>query len=341
MRINVLMFTKIMTSLLKSGLALQDALSIAKEILRSRYDKEFLEKVLAGVKNGNTLSNEIYEYENQFGNLYVSLIKIGEETGKLCEIFEKLEEYLQERKSRKEKLLQSLMYPLIVLVTAVLMIAVCVFFVFPKLEGIFEAFGNSGEILEVKINGLKFGLLIVFITLLSLMIFALFVWMLCKKSKKVKMIADKFLLKFPFLGKEMVFAYTKDFSFSMKILTSTFYSFNESLQFSASVVSNLFYRKAIINVYEKTMKGYDIADNFESEKIFPVYFTSWIRLSERNGNLNYAFDEIYEYFKTESENSSKRFGNAVEPVFILITGIIVIFIIAQFVIPVFKLMGTL
>lgn len=341
MKINTLLFTKIMTSLLKSGLVLQDALNISRDIFKSKNDRKFAQKILDGVENGNSLSKEISVFENQFGSLYISLLKIGEESGKLCDVFEKLGSYLEEKKERKEKLVQSMMYPLVVLITALLVAVVCIFFVFPKLEGIFEAFGEGGDALEAKIGALKTGVIITGIILISLIFLFVMMGIICKKNKTAKFTADKILIKTPFLGKEIIFNQTKDFSFSMKILTSTFYPFNESLKLSASVVSNQFYKNAVLVAYEKIMKGNDIAESFEDEKIFPPYFTSWIRLSQRNGNLNGAFNEIYEYFRTESENSSKRFGNAIEPLFILITGLIVIFIISQFVLPVFRLMGTL
>ena len=92
---------------------------------------------------------------------------------------------------------------------------------------------------------------------------------------------------------------------------------------------------------ENVMDGMAVGEAFEREKIFPNYFTVWIKIAEENGNTSEAFREISDYYRFENENILSEITQSAEPVFILITGAIIISVIAQFVIPVFNLLGAL
>lgn len=341
MKVNVLLFTEIMSSLLHSGLSLQDSLKVAEGILTNKNDKLFCKEILKRISEGNILSDELGKFKKTFNPLYISFVKIGEETGSLAEVFGKLTDYLKTKKESKDKMTQNLMYPLLVLLTAVIVVLVIIFFVLPKLEGIFEVFGEVSDQLKLKINKLETGMKITGIIFLFF-ILTISVLSICYKSiRTVKKTIDRLLLRIPFVSKLIIFSNTNDFSFSMKLLSSAYEPFDKSILLSSQVVSNSAYKQAILNVYNKTIKGNQISESFENEKIFPDYLVSWIKIAEKNGNLSDSFSHIYEYFKKENDSFNSKVSATMEPAFILVTGIIVITIIVQFVIPIFNLVGTL
>lgn len=341
MKINALLFIKIMTNLLKTGLPLQNALYLASDICQNKDDKEFCNHLYNEVTKGHSLSSCFDKYNDIFSPLYVSLLQVGEETGNLTDVFERLCEYQEEKKAKKDQLIQSLTYPALVLFTALAVIFIIVFFVFPNLEGILDAFSENSFVLEQRIASIKTTFVvsgIIFFTVIFIL--SLFV-LLRKTSEKVKYFTDSLLLKIPLLGKHIKFEQCHDFSFSMKLLSKAGYTFTDSLFSSSKVITNQKIKKSILTVYSKISKGEQSATSFESEMIFPPYFVSWIKLAETNGNVEEAFSQLYEYYRNENKNFAKELSNAMEPFFILITGIIIFAIIAQFVIPVFKLAGTL
>lgn len=341
MKINVLLFTEIMSSLLGSGLSLQDSLVIAENILANKRDKKFCSTISKGISEGNILSFELEKYKNSFNPIYLSFVKIGEQTGNLGEVFEKLTDYLKAKKESKDRLVQSLMYPILVLFTAFIVVLMITFFVLPKLEGIFEVFGEVSVQLESRIHRLESSMKITGIVFL-LMIITISVMAICyKKNQKMKKLLDKILLRVPVISKMVIFSNTHDFSFSMKLLSSSFEPFDKSILISSQVVMNTGYKEAVLNVYKETIKGNSISESFENEKIFPDYLVSWIKIAEKNGNLSNSFSHIYEYFKRENNSFNSKIAATMEPVFILITGIIVISVIVQFVVPIFNLVGAL
>lgn len=345
MKIDVLLFTQTMSSLLKSSLSLQDALDIYSEICENKKEKKFYMKISQNIKNGNLLSSELSNYEKYFSALYISLVKIGENSGTLSQVFEKLANYLKVKKETKEKIMQCLLYPVIVLLTAIAIVFIIMFYVLPRLQGIFEAFAdNSNNILEsviqIKYSLFVFGIVFIFTA------FSIFILFCCYKKSKIEkqkfaLTVDNLLFKIPFLGKYLLTAQLNDFAFTMKLLTSSYYSFTESLVLSKSVCTNLKIKNAIYKIYKKISEGYSIGECFSDEKIFPAYLVTWIRVAETSGNTEEVFSQVYEYYSNENTNTISKLVISAEPFFIITTGIIIISIIFQFVLPIFKMMGEL
>lgn len=341
MRINVLLFTEIMASLLQSGLSLQDSLILAAIIHTKQKDKIFCNEISKGILEGKVLSECLKSYEKQFGFLYISFIQVGEQTGKLPEVFEKLSGYLKGKKQTKDQIIKNLIYPVLVLITAIIVVFVIVLFVFPRLQGILDAFGEVSEELAGRMDALELSVKWSGgIILLSCFLFSV-LSIICHFGKKTRMFIDSLILRIPVISKYVIYSETYDFAFSMKLLSSEYYPFEKSLLLSSKVIKNQRYKKSVVSVYEKVKQGNPIGKSFEEEKVFPEYLVSWIKIAEKNGNLLNSFAHIYEYFKREMENYSSGFFKTLEPVFILITGLIVIGIIVQFVLPIFNMVGTL
>ena len=119
-KFDLLLFTQTMSSLLKSGLSLQNSLEICSEINANKHNKELCKSIFQKVNNGYSLSESLNDYKSIFSNLYISLVKIGETIGTLDDVFEKLSKYLKSKKQIHEKILQALIYPFVVLIAVVI-----------------------------------------------------------------------------------------------------------------------------------------------------------------------------------------------------------------------------
>ena len=214
MRVNILLFSQTMQSLLASSLSLQDALAVCADILQSKYDREFCKDLLLRLNEGNSLSNSLKKYKGYFPPLYTALISIGEETGSLKEVFSRLSEYLKAKKQMKHKLVQSLAYPVLVLITAITVIMLIIFFVFPRLNDIFEAFAETSAGIEMKANVIKTNLTISFYIVFAIVCFAILGLILHKINGKIALFIDSLLLQIPFIKKFITIIQIQDFAFS-------------------------------------------------------------------------------------------------------------------------------
>ena len=340
MKIDVLLFTQTMRSLLSSCLSLQSALKVCSEILTGKKEKALVLSVFKKVNEGKKFSLALSDYKKEFSPLYISLVSIGEESGTLAEVFGHLSSYLKARRNMNRKIVQALMYPAAVLITAVAVVIILTVFVMPRLEGIFDAFSASsdmaGQMIKIKAR------FIVTSVITAAVILAIVIGAIMHKANaKAAFLIDAAILKIPAVKKLVLTAQMNDFSFAMKLMTDTHFSLVQSLAQAKDVLRNGRIKKAVASACKNVMDGMAVGEAFEREKIFPNYFTVWIKIAEENGNTSEAFREISDYYRFENENILSDITQSAEPVFILITGAIIISVIAQFVIPVFNLLGAL
>lgn len=340
MKIDILLFTQTMHSLLSSCLSLQSALKVCSEILADKREKTLVLSVFKKVNEGKKFSLALSDYKKEFSPLYISLVSIGEESGTLAEVFGHLSSYLKDKRNMNRKIIQALMYPAMVLITAVAVVIILTVFVMPRLEGIFEAFSVSsdmaGQMIKVKAR------FIVSVVITAAVILAIVIaTIMHKTSTKAAFMIDGAMLRIPVVKKIVLTMQMNDFSFAMRLMADTHFPLVQSLAQAKDVLRNGRIKNAVASVCKNITDGMAVGEAFEKEKIFPNYFIVWIKIAEENGNTPQAFKEISDYYRFENENILSDITQSAEPVFILITGAIIISVIAQFVIPVFNLLGAL
>lgn len=341
MKVNILLFSQTMQSLLASSLSLQDALAVCADILQAKNDREFCKILLLRLNEGNSLSNSLRKYKGQFPPLYTALVSIGEETGSLTEVFSRLSEYLKAKKQMKNKLVQSLAYPILVLITAVAVIMLIIFFVFPRLNDIFEAFAETSAGIEMKANLIKTNLTISFYIVMAIAVFIFLCLILHKLNEKIALLIDSALLHIPVIKKIITIIQIQDFAFSMKLLALTHFPLVQSLSYSSSVVTNRRLKKAVLSVCEGISRGESAGECFAREKSFPKYLTVWVKLAERNGDLASVFSQISDYYSAAGSELTAEITTFAEPVLTMITGLVIIVFMAQIIIPIFNMLGAL
>ena len=340
MKADVLLFTQTMHSLLSSFLPLQSALAVCKEVLTGKAEKKFTARILKKVNEGKKFSNALSD-EKLFPPLYVSLVSIGEESGTLPQVFGNLAAYLNGKRSMKRKIIQALLYPALVLATAIAVVFILAVFVLPRLEGIFEAFTNSSKNIETQLNKIKAGSFVSIIISFSFMAILTVCLAARRLNAKAALAIDSIILRIPLIKDFAMTMQMHDFSFAMKLLTQTHFPLLKSLAYAKNVLSNIRVQKAVESACKSIACGKTVGKAFEDEKVFPEYLTAWIKIAEENGEAAEAFSQIFNYYQNESESLLTSITQAAEPVFILITGAVIIAVIAQFVIPVFNLLGAL
>jgi len=341
MKINLLLFTQVIHSLLESSMPLQSALSISQKMFTGQREQKFVQNILKKINEGTRFAEVLSNYPQIFPPLYISLVSIGESSGTMAEVFGRLTEYIKSKKKLMQKMVQALSYPVLVLFTAIIIMVILVIFVMPRLEEIFIAFTESSETIAIEMLKIKTRISFFAIIISILILLTVITAIIHKLNCRVALIIDRIILKLPFIKTIAMTLQMYDFCFSMKLLSSTHYPLVQSLLQAKDVITNLGLRKAVENVCINITAGMEVGKAFEIENIFPSYLTVWIKTAEQNGNTEKAFKELSDYYSNESENILTGIIQSAEPVFILITGALIISVIGQFVIPVFRLLGAL
>lgn len=336
----VIEFTDIFSSLLDSQLPVQDALLMVKEISGSKDVKILAEELYLEILHGKNLYDAMSLFPTTFSLLYRGMVRLSEKTGNPSVVFKQLAEYLHKNEEIKTKLKNVMTYPCLVLSIVFFCCIGLITFVIPKMTEILLQFDNDSS-LEIinKIEKLKIVFIFLFFLVLILIILFIFLSYLKKKNEQIAFVLDKILLNIPIIGKHIVSKQTLDFTFAMELLVGAGRIISESLQESALSVSNLYFRDAIYEVYKELEKGVSLSSAFAKTEIFHSYFLTWVKVGEKTGNVESVFSQIRRYYHSATERTIKKLLTWIEPGLILFSGLVIIFVVINFILPIFTMYG--
>jgi type II secretory pathway component PulF len=338
----VLEFTQIMTSLLKSGLNIQDAVSLCGSISANPKTCWLCKSLLRALRNGLPLYEAVRMHSPSFPPLYRSLVKLGEQTGSVAAVFQRMGVYLLNEKKIRGKIGNVIWYPSLVLTIALAGSIGIIAFIFPRMNDIYSAFrAGTGQDASVEIGHIYRSMWgsAAFIGVIAASV--IFFFLLRKYSARFAYFSDYLFLNMPLFGGYIKAIQTMDFSFAMEMLTGSGINVHTALRETAAVIRNRAYAKALVQVHSHLLKGERLSSAFGAYGEFPPYIATWIAVGERTGGVEPVFTQIREYFQADVDRMSERLMNMLEPCLILIAGSIVLIMILQLILPLFSLYGRL
>jgi type II secretory pathway component PulF len=336
----ILSFTKSMSALLSAGLTVPEALSVCGTAdKKTAYVCAYIrERLYEGIPLHSAMESVP---SLRFPPLYSALIKIGEESGSVAAVFAKLAQYIERKKNMRRKILQTLLYPLLVcFLTGAVSIFIAVF-IFPRLRDILEAFSAGTGTLDKKLEGFRTSMSVSMLLLLTVTAAVVLAAVLHSKSGRIKLHEDRIILKLPFVGKLVTTYCTRDFSFAMELLTASGVPLVKSLRNAGSVVQNSWYAEGIYRLCGRISEGKSFSEASQGSSIFPEYVVTWFIIGEKTGNIHSVFEQLHSYYENENDAELGTVLAAAEPLFILIAGSVLFFFVCQFVLPVFSILGGL
>jgi type II secretory pathway component PulF len=338
----ILEFTQIMTSLLKSGLNIQDAVALCCSVAANPKTVWLSKSLLRSLQNGLPLHEALKMHSPSFPPLYQSLVRLGEQTGSVATVFQRMGEYLHNEKRIRGKVGNVIWYPALVLCIALVGSVGIIAFILPRMAEIFAAFRagtDEGTVMELARVYRSVWVSVVVIALIVAA--AIGSALLRRYSARFAYLTDYMLINMPLFGGFIKAVQTMDFAFAMEMLTGSGINVHTALRETATVVRNRAYSKALAEVYSMLLKGERLSGAFGLFREFPPYIATWVAVGERTGAVEPVFTQIRAYFQEDVDRMSERLMNLLEPCLILVVGSIVLFMVLQFVLPLFSLYGRL
>ncbi len=322
--------------MLSSGLELNNALLIVKAYFKSKKDAEIVSKLQFDISNGATFHQALLN-SNSFSTYDYFSAKIGEETGKLEIILQELALYYSKKIQLRRQFISALIYPAIVLFTAVLAIVFMMNFVIPMFAGVFSRFNTELPYITrliIRISKLVnewswFGILSIILIILFYFSF--------KNKTLFKRVSSLILIKVPFLGSLIVKLYMARFCQSMKLLLSSKVHIIDALNLSCKMISFYPLDSVLPFIQADLMKGDLLSVAVTKFKIFDLKFLSMIKVGEEVNQLSKVFEKLEENYSREVEHQTKVLTSMLEPLLILFLGLLVGVILVAMYLPMFKL----
>ncbi len=330
-------FTRQISIMLNAGLTLVDSL----EILKKQLTKESLRKMIVDldneIKGGNSFSSALKKYPNLFPNLYISLIKSGEASGKLGDITLKLADNLEKQREFQGKMKGALIYPVIVVTGMLVVMFIMVTFVVPRLLGLYKDFNIELPVTTQILIGISsftskywpviLGGVFGFIALLKRY----------TASKLGKLNVDTMMLKIPYISNVIKMSALVDSTRTLSILTASGVSILDALDIIIDTTENAVYQHSFAEIKKKVEKGDSLGSALEQEGIFPPIFVQMTLVGEKTGHLDETLFRLSKYFESESELATKAMTTLIEPLILVFLGLGVGFLVLSVITPIYNL----
>ena len=321
--------------MLQSGINVVSAFNIIKNQKNIKGISKTLNKATISIESGNKIYESL-KYTKKFPNMFLSMVIIGEESGNLENIFSRLSDYYYKEYKLKQNLMQSLSYPIFILIVTMLGIIVISLTIIPMIcEMIIDLnitnLPTPTKIL-IKVNHLFQNKIIMLSLIFIAVVSVILIFLVRDKLFQIV------IIKIPFIS-----------SIYKKILSERFSSaFSMLLKSGISIVESLIMCEGIFNKeYKKVIKkirfsiecGESLYKSFEKSNVFPDFFCNMIKTGEESGKLDFVLENISEFYEKEIEFEIKTLTKLFEPTLIIILSLVVGLLLSSVMLPLFQIYG--
>jgi type II secretory pathway component PulF len=326
-----------LSALVGSGVHILKALGLIAEQLPNRYLKAVLLDISKQVKDGKAFSDGLSMHPQVFPEFYVSMAHSGEASGNIEEALRRLSGYLEKEEEFRDSLRQAMIYPAFIFSVSALTIIVLLAFVIPRLVGMFS---DMGQVLPlptkilIAVSGLMRSFWWFFPA--AILFIVLFLQRM-KRTPQGRIALDTFRLKLPLLGNIIVKAEIGRFMRTLSLLVTGGMSIAPALEVATSTFSNCVLRQEAEKFKGAITSGSMLSEAMKGSKFFPRFSVSVISVGEETGSLGKAFLRVAGDYESEVERNLKTVARLIEPVIILVMGLIVCFIVLSMLLPIFQI----
>ncbi len=336
---HIVRFSRQVETMLKAGMPMVKVLAlIADGIQKPVRFRELVRQLQHDVENGNSFSESLAQFPKQFDQLYIALVRAGEEAGRLDEVMGKIAQSKEKSQRVKSKVKKALMYPSIVVIVAILVTTLLLTFVVPIFEDFFTGFDKSLPLptqLVIEISHLvrDWGLLI-----FSILLGAFFIVLALKRrNRRFRYWLANIGLNLPVIGSFFRLSAIARFSRTLAVLFESGVPLIRGLQTTAAATGNVVYETACLQVADNVSQGTQLSFALQNTKLFDSFVIQMIAVGEESGSLESMLNNIANAYEENLDFRVDNFLTLLEPVIIAILSVIVGFLVIAMYMPIFTM----
>ncbi len=327
-----------LATLLNAGTPLLETLQLSAAQTLSTKLRETVMAVASQVAAGTPLHRACAQHPKVFKQHWVEIIAVGEMTGEMGNVIEKLSIQAQQDEKTRSKLVSAMMYPAIMIIVAFLCVVVMLWKVVPTFAGFFDDFGAklpgiTQAVLDMSDFVRRRGLIV--LGGIAVSVVALRYWFRRESGRYALNVST---MATPVIGEMIVRVAMQKLASTLALLLKSGIPLLQALETVRSVMqSNVLYRRAIQHAENRVSNGAPLAASLEETKLFPTMVVGMIRVGEDTGKLPQVLEQIATYYGQKVEIALQRVMNLVEPTIIVLMGVVIGTIMAAIYLPMFQL----
>jgi len=336
---DMVVFSRQLAVMIRAGLPLIEILNILTEQLEKRSFQNVIGQVQRDVEAGASFTEALQRHPGVFNQFFISMIRAGEAAGMLDTILEQVASYLEKAASLQRKIRTAVTYPAFVSAFACIVLTGLMIFVVPKFEDIFKGLNNLQLPLLTRIViGISRFMMSSWYIILGVLIAAVVGLRMWGKTNTGRHVIDAFKLKVPIFGPLFLKAGVARLTRTLGVLIRAGVNILSALDIVARTSGNVLIEDAVYKTKTSIQSGESIAAPLEASGIFPVMVTRMIGVGERTGNLESMLQKIADFYEDQVDATVGALTSLIEPLLIIILGVVVGCIVISMFLPLFKML---
>lgn len=331
-------FTRQMYSLTKSGIPMLRAITGQAETATSKTMQEALKDIAEQLTSGKPLASAMKAYPEIFNLMYISMIHVGENTGRLEEIFLQLSIYIEREQETRKQIKSAMRYPMIVLGTIAVALVILNIFVIPQFAAMFTKFGSELPLpTKILISTSNFFINYWHLMLISIisLIFIVKHWI---KTEDGNYKWDHFKIRMPIIGSIIFRATVSRYCRSLAMMLGSGVAMTQALSLVSEAVDNAYMRKRIQKMKLGVESGESMLRVSKNSELFTPLVLQMVSVGEETGQIEMLMIEASEYYDREVDYELKNLTAKIEPILIGFISVIVLILAMGIYLPIWSMM---
>jgi len=337
---DIIEFATNLSVMLRAGLPLVLSLSGISETMENKRFKERILDIKRRIELGSNFSSALSFHQDIFPDMFINLVAVGEETGRLDQSLTDIATHLQRMEDLKSAIKRALLYPIFAIIATTGALLFWIIYVLPKISELFISMG-------IKLPAITRALLAAsdfargyWYTFLFIPIVIFGIFKLLSKREATKYYIDRTKLKIPIIKLIVFNRLLVLFTEQLRILIAAGVTIDRAFDIIIKVVNNVVYKRALTEIKEDILIGSRINEAVKKhEPLFPNLVVRMIHVGEEAGNLVEQLDYLSEYFLKKLDDISQKIGKMIEPIVIAVIGVMFLIIIIGVLSPIYDLIS--
>ncbi len=337
-----IMFTKQLATLIGAGLPLATSLRTVAEQTQSKRMKSIIEEILANVESGKTLYDSFSQYPDVFNGIYLALIKAGETSGTLDLALQRLANQEEKDAAMISKIRGALVYPGIILVVIIAVLAFMMIMVVPQVKGLYEDMGKELPSLTQALVGLSdfFGEFWWLVALVLLGVVG-FCWYAVKKTPSGRKAMDSFKIHVPLFGGLFRKLYVSRFARTAEMMLSTGVPMLDSIKIAIDSTSNVVVEEEYSKSLEIIQGGKPLSEALKDRNYMLPLVPQMASIGEESGKIDEMLGKAASVYETELDEQINNISTMIEPILMVIMAGLIGVVAGGTLLPIYSLVNTI
>jgi type IV pilus assembly protein PilC len=325
-RKDLMHFSRQLAVFIKAGIPILDALEAIQEEMGNKFFRSVVDEMIESLRSGSTFADAAASHESAFPSFYLGILRSAELTGQLDTVLVQLSEYIERDLEARRKVTSALMYPGIIGLMSIVVVAVLVGFVLPRFKAFFNDLDAKLPLptrLLLSFSDFVSQNLLYIVSSLGLLAVLLLVVLRTDRGKAVR---DRTLLKLPALGDLLQHVVLERFCRILSSMMTAGVPLPEAMRVTTEATSNYVYKVGLTEAREAMLRGEGLAKPLSDSGLFPPSAKQMFRVGENTGTLDQQLETAATYFERELDYKIKRFTSLFEPAVLILMGGVVGFV---------------